>query len=638
MLEPSIKQRLLERYQQMNAEGKLLSPTQLDGFYSTFRSRFGPDVLSNLDGEALLEAMHAHGNRDSLVYWLEFKNDDEFPSRFGSIAGGSALKFGIFRRKETNEWQIADEHNYAKSISVQEAVAIARKHRDQLLKGVEILGQLPASATDDDYKAVQGRLDADAPDVSDLAWGHKYFSLLFPAKLDDYHSPDYQRFHLLKLLQRPPDGAGRYLCAGRYLAAANELGIPMNSLTTVLNAVHGSRHFYWRIGTSDGTTPRNRWDIMRDGKCVAIGWPDLGDLSSLEAGKEAREEFRRLFNEKYPNSAQAIGRNSGAVLNFCTSIATGDLVLAADGGTVLGVGRVTGDYAYEPTSDFPHRRPVKWLVLDEWKMPEPEGLRTTVNRMKQQQNILEVERRIENAPPLQPQAPKTPINSRPDVSLQPPRLTGIPGRIQSVLDRKSQVILYGPPGTGKTFWAEGAALDLAAYWAFGKSFDQLGGNEKAIVEGDSQNGGLVRSCCFHPAYGYEDFIEGYRPETLNGQVTFRVRDGVFKRLCKDAEKTDRKFFLIVDEINRGDIPRILGELLTVMEKDKRGRSILLPVSGETFRVPANIFLIGTMNTADRSISLLDNGAAAAFWLCRTDARLLDAGESRGIGRAARTVA
>src|SRR5262245_12161712 len=129
MLEPSIKQRLLERYEQMNAEGKLLSPTQLDGFYSTFRSRFGPDVLSNLDGEALLETMHAHGNRDSLVYWLEFKNDDEFPNRFGSIAGGSALKFGIFRRRETGEWQKSDR-NYPKPIPVQEAIAIARKHRD----------------------------------------------------------------------------------------------------------------------------------------------------------------------------------------------------------------------------------------------------------------------------------------------------------------------------------------------------------------------------------------------------------------------------------------------------------------------------------------------------------------------------
>ena len=74
-----------------------------------------------------------------------------------------------------------------------------------------------------------------APSVSDTAWGHKYFSLLAPEKLDDYHNPDFQRFYLIKMLQVPPEGDGRYLCAGRYVAAAHELGIPINHLTTILN-------------------------------------------------------------------------------------------------------------------------------------------------------------------------------------------------------------------------------------------------------------------------------------------------------------------------------------------------------------------------------------------------------------------
>ena len=143
MLEPTVRQRIQERYQQMHAEGKLLSSTQLAQFYKTFRERFGPEKLANLDGEALLETMHAHGNKDSLVYWLEFKNDEEFPARFGSISGGSAFKFRIFRRKETRAWVIADEGNNARELTINEAVVIARKHRDQLLKGVELLRQLP---------------------------------------------------------------------------------------------------------------------------------------------------------------------------------------------------------------------------------------------------------------------------------------------------------------------------------------------------------------------------------------------------------------------------------------------------------------------------------------------------------------
>src|SRR5438874_12818339 len=125
MLQSRVKQRLVERLHELNNDGKLLSRLELDQYYSTFREQFGPEKLASLDGTALLETMHAHGNRDSLVYWLEFKNDDEFPARFGGIGGGSAFKFVIFRRKGTGAWVTADESNNAKEISIEEAVELA---------------------------------------------------------------------------------------------------------------------------------------------------------------------------------------------------------------------------------------------------------------------------------------------------------------------------------------------------------------------------------------------------------------------------------------------------------------------------------------------------------------------------------
>lgn len=125
--------------------------------------------------------------------------------------------------------------------------------------------------------------------------------------------------------------------------------------------------------------------------------------------------------------------------------------------------------------------------------------------------------------------------------------------------------------------------------------------------------GLIRYCCFHPEYGYENFIEGYWPKECNGQVTFELRNGIFKQLCEDAENApEQSYFLVIDEINRGDIPRIFGELLTLLEADKRGISFHLPVSGELFHVPPNLFIIGTMNTADRSIALLDTALRRRF--------------------------
>src|SRR5438876_8664607 len=94
-LDSRIVDELKAKYKSLQDEGKLLSNEQLEKYYSTFRSRFGPDKLKNLDGEALLNTVHDFQNRDSLVYWLEFKDDEEFPSRFGSISGGSAHKFGL---------------------------------------------------------------------------------------------------------------------------------------------------------------------------------------------------------------------------------------------------------------------------------------------------------------------------------------------------------------------------------------------------------------------------------------------------------------------------------------------------------------------------------------------------------------
>ncbi len=622
-LDERIDQELKELYKTLEIEGKLLSGEQLAGYYSTFRSRFGTDRLKNLDGEALLNTMHDMQDRDSLVYWLEFKDDEEFPSpRFGSIAGGSAFKFGLFRKKETGRWTTGSPQN-PEELTVEQAIDKARQNRDQLIRGVELLEKLPVNGTDEDYAHLQQEMNRVAPEVSNVSWGHKYFSLLYPEKLDDFHNPDYQRFHLIKLLQLPPQDGGRYMAAGRFVAIANALDIPMNSLTMVLNKRNGrTPHSYWRIATSFSLTiHRDHWHFMRDGNYCAIRWPEIGDLTKFTNDNDGKQRLRQALLSSYPSMAPSVvGRTMQQILSFRWSIGLGDLVLATDGETVIGIGKVVGEYFFDPSNGFPNRRAVEWLSLDEWKLPDPEDT-TTAYRIKKDINLVEVEKHILGASPIISALDASPVSTITSTSVAttgrvsaPPRLTGIPARIESVLERKGQVILYGPPGTGKTFWAEVTARELAARSCFGTPFDQLTGEQKALILGEDNNShGLVRLCSFHPAYGYEDFLEGFRPETVNGQMHFTLQDGVFKKLCKDAQANpDRKFYLIIDEINRGDIPRIFGELLSVLEKNKRGKAILLPLTGKPFQVPDNVYVIGTMNTADRSIALLDTALRRRF--------------------------
>lgn len=163
-------------------------------------------------------------------------------------------------------------------------------------------------------------------------------------------------------------------------------------------------------------------------------------------------------------------------------------------------------------------------------------------------------------------------------------------RVEKLLEDKRQVIFQGPPGTGKTYTAKKLAACLA-------------GSEER-----------VRLVQFHPSYAYEDFVQGFRPKLIDRQPGFELKDGPLLDMAKMAEQDpEQKHFLVIDEINRGNLAKVFGEMYFLLEYRDEEMRLQYSESGETFAMPPNLYIIGTMNTADRSIALVDLALRRRFY-------------------------
>jgi 5-methylcytosine-specific restriction protein B len=249
----------------------------------------------------------------------------------------------------------------------------------------------------------------------------------------------------------------------------------------------------------------------------------------------------------------------------------------------LGVGTVASDYYYDPDHQLArHARKVKWERLGKWVLPEdardlPMKTLTELPTNSHSVEALEKLMKLDKTKPIYSLAELSRETHTPEATLS----TWL-----RALARKGQAVLYGPPGTGKTFVAQKLARHL------------VGGGD-----------GFVELVQFHPAYAYEDFIQGIRPRTVGGKLDYVLEPGRFLEFCTKAEGRKGVCVLIIDEINRANLARVFGELMYLLEY----RDDEVPLAGGSkLKIPKNVRLIGTMNTADRSIALVDHALRRRF--------------------------
>jgi MoxR-like ATPase len=326
---------------------------------------------------------------------------------------------------------------------------------------------------------------------------------------------------------------------------------------------------YWIYAPGEGA---NEWDNFYKAGIMAIRYSEgkLGDLSEYKTKSKIKE-------------VSGLGTMDALCCwQFANEIQIDDVIFVKKGvSKIIGRGIVTGNYQYEilnTIDGYNHCRSVNWTDKGEWQHPGQAVQKTLtditryVEYVEKLNDLFDEERKKDG---------KDKVYTRKDFLEEVYLTESDYDTLTGLLNKHKNLILQGAPGVGKTYIAKRLAYSIMG------------------VKDESR----VQMIQFHQSYSYENFIMGYFP----AKEGFEVVEGTFYKFCEEARKDDKDkpYFFIIDEINRGNLSKIFGELLMLIEADKRGESLRLLYRGENFSIPENVHIIGLMNTADRSLALID---------------------------------
>jgi 5-methylcytosine-specific restriction protein B len=510
---------------------------------------------------------------NSFCYWLEYKT-----RRLGSVAGGNAGKFVVYYNQETKQF-VYNNNRY--------------QTKEQAFEAIKS-GLLVFLRLGDEGKFSQ--CDEIPPFENAPVVRGKILNMYFPEKFLPIFSLDHLKDLCVQLgIQANLESPTSMNLALLRFKQTNPLVSDWSNdkFFTFLYEKYPPTIQFWKIAPGENA---RLWSQCRDGGFICVGWGKIGDMRQYTDSSAFKEMYKEL------DGAQKV-RYSKEIWSFAKEIKKGDVIVSNNGlKSIVGVGRVTGDYWYdESRAEYKHCIPVIWDITSEFPVPESARdiaktwFQGTVKKLDRQEYNLLLAEGTDGGTMIDEGATESPRISSNGRYADICKKTFLPEAFfadcERLLATKKQIVLQGAPGTGKTFVAE----QLATLWA-----------------GDAERVKVVQ---FHESYGYEDFVHGLKPERdpVSKQTAFVPTPGIFLRFCEEIEKDKTTpqphYVLLIDEINRAKTARVFGELLYLLEY--REKEVELQ-NGTRFSIPPNLYIIGTMNTTDKSIALVDYALRRRF--------------------------